>query len=136
MLMWGIGNEVEAELTDNSQVWPAIEEAARLVKSLDPNHPTMAVIADTDPANIRRVQEQAPSIDVLGVNAYGDAIPSLPDRAGAQGWVGPLVVSELCAIGHSRGGQNPWGAPAEPTRPDKRQQLPTDLPNPHSHPER
>src|SRR3546814_13645686 len=66
LLMWGIGNEVEAELTDNSQVWPAIEEAARLVKSLDPNHPTMAVIADTDPANNRRVKEQAPSINVLG----------------------------------------------------------------------
>src|SRR3546814_16186313 len=110
MLMWGIGNEVEAELTDNSQVWPAIEEAARLVKSLDPNHPTMAVIADTAPANIRRVKEQAPSIDVLGVNAYGDAIPSLPDRVRAQGWDGPLVVSWLGAIGQGQ---------ADPTRSEE-----------------
>ena len=43
LLMWGIGNEVEAELTDSARVWPAIEDAARMVKSVDPNHPTMAV---------------------------------------------------------------------------------------------
>lgn len=123
LLMWGIGNEVEAELTDNSQVWPAIEEAARLVESLDPNHPTMAVIADTDPANIRRVKDHAPSIDVLGVNAYGDAIPSLPGRVRAQGWDGPLVVSELGAIGQWQAGQTPWGAPVEPTSTEKAQRL-------------
>src|SRR3546814_12366216 len=113
MLMWGIGNEVEAELTDNSQVWPAIEEAARLVKSLDPNHPTMAVIADPDPANIRRVTEHAHSIDVLGVNAYGDAIPSPPDPVRAQGWDGPPVVSALGATGHWQAGQTHWRATAD-----------------------
>src|SRR3546814_16968735 len=68
---------------------------------------------------MRRVKEKAPSIDVLGVNAYGDAIPSLPDRVRAQGWDGTLVVSELGAIGQWQAGQTPWGAPVAPTSTEK-----------------
>src|SRR5690606_26796658 len=66
VLAWGIGNEVEAELADPSPVWPAIEEAARLVKSLDPRHPTMAVLQEVGGDKARIIKERAPSIDVLG----------------------------------------------------------------------
>jgi len=38
LLMWGVGNEVEAELDDDSAVWPGIGQAARLVRELDPRH--------------------------------------------------------------------------------------------------
>ena len=115
LLMWGIGNEVEAELTDDALVWPAIGEAARLVKSLDRAHPTMAVLAETGGDKVRKLRERAPSIDVLGVNAYGDALLTVPDRVRAQGWTGPIVVSELGALGQWQAGKTAWGALLEPS---------------------
>ncbi|HEX7006637.1 MAG TPA: glycosyl hydrolase, partial [Alphaproteobacteria bacterium] len=123
LLAWGIGNEVEAELADPSPVWPAIEEAARLVKSLDPRHPTMAVLQEVGGDKARIIKERAPSIDVLGVNSYGDAIPSLPTRVRAQGWTGPLVVSEIGALGQWQAARSPWNAAIEPTSTEKAQRL-------------
>jgi hypothetical protein len=123
LLAWGIGNEVEAELTDPAPVWPAIEEAARLVKSLDPHHPTMAVLQETGADKVRRIKELAPSIDVLGVNSYGDAVPSMPARARAQGWTGPLVASEIGALGQWQAGRTPWNALVEPSSTGKAAQL-------------
>jgi hypothetical protein len=115
LLMWGIGNEVEAELADDAVVWPAIEEAARLVKSLDPAHPVMAVLAEAGGDKVRRLAARAPSIDVLGVNAYGEGLLSMPDRVRAQGWTGPIVVSELGALGQWQAGRTAWGAALEPS---------------------
>jgi hypothetical protein len=119
LLMWGIGNEVEAELTDDSRVWPAIDEAARLIKSLDPNHPTIAVLAETGEDKVRKVMTRAPHIDVLGINSYGDALLTVTDRARAQGWQGPLVITEMGAAGQWQVGKSPWGAALEPTSTEK-----------------
>ena len=119
LLMWGIGNEVESELTDDSAVWPAIEEAARLVKSLDPRHPTIAVLAETGEDKVRKVMTQAPHIDVLGINSYGEALLTVAARARAQGWRGPLVITELGAAGQWQVGKTPWGAALEPTSSEK-----------------
>jgi hypothetical protein len=123
LLMWGLGNEVEAELTDDRQVWPAIEEAARLVKSLDPHHPTMAVLAEAGADKVRKLMTIAPHIDVLGINSYGDAIPSVPERVRAQGWHGPIVLTELGAAGQWQTGTVPWGAALEPTSTEKAARL-------------
>ncbi len=123
LLMWGLGNEVEAELTDDSPVWPAIEDAARLVKSLDPRHPTMAVLAETGADKVAKVIRLAPHIDVLGINSYGEAIPSVHDRVRAQGWRGPVVITELGAAGQWQTGTAPWGAAFEPTSTEKAARL-------------
>jgi len=123
LLAWGIGNEVEAELADPSPVWPAIEEAAKLVKSLDPHHPTMAVLQETGADKVRKIKAQAPSIDILGVNSYGDAVPSVPGRARAQGWSGPLLVSEFGALGQWQAGRTPWGALLELNSTEKAERL-------------
>lgn len=123
LLAWGIGNEVEAELPDASMVWPAIEEAAKLVKSLDPHHPTLAVLQETGADKVRKIKAQAPSIDILGVNSYGDAIPTVPARARAQGWTGPIVITELGALGQWQAGKTPWGAMVEPNSTEKAQKL-------------
>ncbi len=123
LLMWGIGNEVEAELTDDTAVWPAIEEAAKLVKSLDPRHPTIAVLAETGEDKVRKIMTRAPSIDVLGINSYGDAILSVTDRVRAQGWKGPVIITELGAAGQWQVGKSPWGAALEPTSTEKANKL-------------
>lgn len=115
LLMWGIGNEVEADLNDTSRVWPAIEQAARMVKSVDPDHPTMAVLQETGDDKVRKIRALAPDIDVLGVNSYGEAVTSLGARVRRQGWTGPLVVTEFGPLGAWQAAHTPWGAAIEPT---------------------
>ena len=44
LLMWGIGNEVDLQYS-NFKVWETIEEIAKFIKKVDPNHPTVTVIA-------------------------------------------------------------------------------------------
>lgn len=121
LLAWGIGNEVEVGLTpaQSEAVWPAIEEAARLTKMLDPSHPVMAVLADTGTDKVARLRAAAPSVDILGLNAYGDSLHTITGRARAQGWTGPIIVTELGAIGQWQAGTTPWGAPVEPTSTEK-----------------
>ncbi len=121
LLMWGIGNEVETELSPAQAegVWPAIEQAAKLTKSLDPDHPTLAVLADTGPDKVAALKRAAPSVDVLGLNAYGDSLLTIVPRARAQGWTGPIVITEMGAIGQWTAPRTPWGAPLEPTSTDK-----------------
>lgn len=119
LLMWGIGNEVEAELKDDSDVWPGIEEAARLVRRLDPHHPTMAILAEVGGDKVTRLRKHAPSIQVLGVNSYGDSLPSLPGRVRAQGWRGPLIITEMGPMGQWQAKRTAWGAAIEPNSDEK-----------------
>ncbi|MEP9376513.1 glycoside hydrolase family 2 TIM barrel-domain containing protein [Aquabacter sp. CN5-332] len=125
LLAWGIGNEVETELTpaQAAPVWPAIEEAAKLVKSLDPAHPVMAVLADTGTDKVATLKRMAPSVDVLGLNAYGDSLLTVAARARAQGWTGPIIVTELGALGQWQAGKTPWGAAIELTSTEKADKL-------------
>ena len=44
VLLWGIGNEVDLKYS-NFKVWATVEELARFIKEVDPNHPTITVIA-------------------------------------------------------------------------------------------
>jgi hypothetical protein len=119
LLMWGIGNEVEAELDDDSAVWPGIAAAARLVRKLDPKHPVMAVLAEAGGGKVGRLMKAAPEIQVLGVNSYGDSLTSVPARVRAQGWTGPLIITEMGAVGQWQAQRKPWGAAIEPTSTQK-----------------
>ncbi|MGE4371405.1 MAG: glycoside hydrolase family 2 TIM barrel-domain containing protein [Xanthobacter sp.] len=116
LLMWGVGNEIEVAVSDEAArpVWPAIEEAAQFVKALDPHHPVMAVTADTGADKVAQLVRHAPSVDVLGLNAYGDSLLTITERARAQGWKGPIIFTEMGADGHWSVPRAPWGAPIEP----------------------
>jgi hypothetical protein len=123
LLMWGVGNEVEVDLEDDAAVWPAVGAAARLMRALDPEHPVMAVIAEAGGDKVRRLMAAAPDVAVLGVNSYGEALPSLPERVRAQGWTGPVVATELGAVGQWQAGRTAWGAAVEPTSTEKAARL-------------
>lgn len=123
LLMWGLGNEVEAEMADDAEAWTGIEEAARLVRRLDPAHPTLAVLAETGNDKITRLRRLAPSIQVLGVNSYGEALPSLPQRVRAQGWKGPLLITEMGPLGQWQARRTAWGAAVEPSSDEKAELL-------------
>ena len=70
LLMWAVGNEVDL-FYKNFRVWNAVEEIAKMIKEIDPNHPTMTVTAGIDPAEVFMIKTYCPSIDISGVNTYG-----------------------------------------------------------------
>jgi hypothetical protein len=123
LLMWGIGNEVEVDLDDDSAVWPVIEEVAAMVARVDARHPPLAVLAETGSDKVETLRKAAPSIRVLGLNSYGDALYSAVERARKQGWDGPIIITELGALGQWQAAHAPWGAPFEPSSTQKAIQL-------------
>jgi hypothetical protein len=87
LLLWTIGNEPNIGSTREQarQSYQAIERIARMVKSLDPNHPVITVVGDGE---MRRylpdLNELCPSLDALGLNAY-HSIFFLKDEVAARG---------------------------------------------------
>lgn len=118
VLFWGLGNEMEVADNDREVVWRAVEELARMCKQLDPNHPTMTVVAEIGGDKIANIKKWAPSIDILGVNSYG-GLASLPKRLKEAGWDKPYVVTEFGPLGPWERPKTSWGAALEPTSTEK-----------------
>ena len=114
LLAWGLGNEMEGEHGDNAAIWSHLEACAAMVKRLDPNHPTMTVIAEIGPEGIkaRHIHRFCPSIDIIGINSYGGAF-TLPQRYAATGATKPYVVTEFGPLGPWEVDRNGWGAAVE-----------------------
>ena len=70
VLMWGIGNEMEGA-GNNPAIWYAVNHIARECKRIDPNHPTMTVIAELGESKVQNIERFCPDIDIIGVNSYG-----------------------------------------------------------------
>lgn len=94
LLMWSLGNEMEDPHGKNGAVWSEINNLARLVKSLDPNHPTMTVIAEIGGDKVRNFQAFCPDVDVLGINSYGGG-PTVAERYLKLGGAKPFVLTEF-----------------------------------------
>jgi Glycosyl hydrolases family 2, TIM barrel domain len=95
VLMWALGNEMEGYgAGDNAAVWSAINNLAVMVKKLDPNHPTMTVVAEIGGDRVKNIHRLCPEIDVVGINSYGGAA-SLPKRYRDAGGTKPYVVTEF-----------------------------------------
>jgi len=119
LLMWGLGNEMEGyDGGDDPNVWHAVEDIAKMVKQLDPNHPTMTVVAEIGGNKVRAINQYCPDIDVIGINSYGGG-PSLPTRYVAAGGTKPYVVTEYGPAGTWEVPKNSWGASAELTSTQK-----------------
>ena len=113
VLMWGIGNEMEGEGT-NPAIWYAVEHIARECRRIDPNHPTMTVIAELGDHKIQSIERFCPSIDIIGVNTYG-GIDSMPKRYREAGGSKPYIVTEHGPRGPWEVEKTSWGAPLEST---------------------
>lgn len=112
VLLWGIGNEVEINYT-NYRVWDFIEEVAAYARKVDPHHPVMTVTAHLVPKEVALIRERAPSIQILGVNAYG-GIGAIA-RLAEQYWQGPYILTEWGPNGQWEVEKTAWGAELEPT---------------------
>ncbi len=113
LLMWGIGNEMEGyEKGDNAAIWSAINNIASMAKRLDPNHPTMTVVAEIGGDRVKNIQRLCPDIDVVGINSYGGGA-SIPTRYKQAGGTKPYVLTEYGPPGVWETGKNDFGATPE-----------------------
>ncbi|WP_145076540.1 glycoside hydrolase family 2 TIM barrel-domain containing protein [Poriferisphaera corsica] len=119
LLMWGVGNEMEGD-GSNPIVFKAVNDVAKLVKQLDPNHPTMTVIAElgSEASKVKSLNKFCPDIDIIGINTYGGVYNAL-DRYKQAGGARPVVVTEHGPLGHWESPKTKWGAPLEPTSTEK-----------------
>lgn len=117
LLMWGIGNEVDLFYT-NTKVWNAVQDIAAMVHREDPNHPTTTVTAGYDSTETALIIQNAPDIDIYGVNTYGDLKKAVDDMH-RFGWQGPYLIAEWGPNGHWETKKTKWGAPIEQTSSEK-----------------
>ena len=117
VLLWGIGNELNLEYK-NPQVWDAVNDIARMIHEVDPNHPTSTVLAGAAAREIGFVKTRCPAVDILSVNTYA-GLAALPRQIREAGWTGPYLVTEWGPTGHWESQQLPWKAPVEETSSQK-----------------
>ncbi len=119
VLLWGVGNEMEGLYKgDNAAVWSAVNNVAALVKKIDPNHPTMTVVAEIGGDRVKNLHRLCPDVDIVGVNSYAGAA-TLPRRYREAGGIKPYVLAEFGPHGSWEVGKNAWGVPVEPTSTEK-----------------
>ena len=115
VLVWGIGNEMEGFGNgDDDRIWDHVEAVAAMVKSIDPDHPTMTTIAEIGGARIPKIHQRCPDIDIVGINSYG-GIGSIPQRYRSAGGTKPYMITEYGVWGDTETSHTPWGAAYEPT---------------------
>ncbi len=116
LLSWGLGNEMEGPSGrgDSAVVWREVGRLAELVKSLDPDHPVMTVVANVNPDKVRAIREHAPAVDILGVNAYSGA-SGIGDALRRMGWTKPYCITEYGLPGPWEVETTAWQAPVEPS---------------------
>lgn len=127
LLIWGIGNEMEID-NDIPETWKAINDIAKMIKKLDPNHPTSTVVAEVSEEKIRNISKYCPDIDVLGINSYG-GLPTLPQRLKKFGWTKPYIVTEFGPNGPWERPKTEWKAALEPTSTEKATKYASDYKN-------
>lgn len=119
LLVWGVGNELDLFYT-NTNMWYAVEDIVKTIKSLDPNHLVTVVTAGVDAEKVRLIKERVPSIDYLSVNVYGE-LGTLPQTLLEYGWDGAYAVTEWGPTGHWQITKTAWDVPIEQTSTEKAQ---------------
>ena len=119
VLMWALGNEMEGNADgDNAAIWSAINNLAVLAKQLDPQHPTMTVIAEIGGQRVKNIHRLCPDVDVVGINSYGGGA-TIPKRYREAGGTKPYVLTEFGPPGMWETKKNDWGVALEPTSTEK-----------------
>lgn len=117
LLIWAFGNEMEAN-PDDPAVWRAIEDIAAMSKAIDPNHPTMTVVAEIGGEKVKNIHAICKSIDIIGINSYGGA-RSLKERYLKAGGTKPYILTEFGPLGPWEVPKTRWDAPIEASSTEK-----------------
>jgi hypothetical protein len=122
VLMWALGNELELNYS-NPDLWPAINQLAKRIHEVDPNHP-IATILLPEGKSVRGVARHCPEVDIVGFNTFA-ALYYLPDRVRQFWWLwdGPYFVSEYGPRGWWEVPTTDWQAPLEDPGREKEKDL-------------
>lgn len=118
LLIWALGNEMEDPVGKNGAVWSQINNLARMVKELDPGHPTMTVVAEIGGDKVRNFHALCPDVDIFGINSYGGAA-SVAERYRKLGGTKPFILTEYGPNGIWETKTDAIGAYPEPTSTEK-----------------
>ncbi len=113
LLMWALGNEINLEGGDTEEAWLFLDDLARRVKEMDPDHPVISVIA-YNKSTLDAISALAPHLDAVGINAYA-AVDALRGAIDQSFYQGPYIVTEWGVDGHWEALQTSWGRPIEAT---------------------
>jgi hypothetical protein len=117
LLMWVLGNELNAG-ADTPEVWSFVESLAKTLHQQDPHHPVATVLASSPVDTINRIVDLAPSIDVLGVNAYA-GIVAVDSMVKQSRFLGPYLVTEWGPNGNWEAPRTTWGSAIEANSTDR-----------------
>jgi hypothetical protein len=117
LLAWGLGNESEGDGA-NIAYWQQLERLARLIKEIDPAHPTFTALAGPKPPFYKALNQYTPSLDYVGVNTYGGLF-SLREFLRKVGWTRPWLVTEWGPQGFWERPKSKGGPPFEQTSTEK-----------------
>jgi hypothetical protein len=117
LLVWLIGNELNHSYS-NPKVYDAVNDVARMIHDVDPNHPASTTVAGFSPAVNATIAERAPDLDFLSFQLYGSLF-GLRDGLEASGFDQPFMVTEWGAIGYWEVERTAWDAPVEMTSSKK-----------------
>jgi hypothetical protein len=92
LLAWIIGNELNHSYS-NPRVFDAVNDVARMIHELDPNHPVTTAMSGFHPEVIAEALKRAPALDFLSFQNYGSLF-SLPKWIMETGLARPFMVTE------------------------------------------
>ncbi len=121
LLAWAIGNELDHIPGDkdyNLLMWYAVNNVAKMIHEIDPNHPAMSVIGRGKNEKLKELVERCPDVDMLGVNAYAD-LWEVPGWLRSYNWNKPYAVTEWGPSGHWQVPLTKWGVVIEETSTEK-----------------
>ncbi len=97
VLCWSIGNEFEtSDAAKNAVYFQHVEEIAKAIHEIDPNHPTTIAFSNSDVNNkLKPLMKYAPSIDILSVNSYYNGVGGVATNVAAAGWDKPWMITEF-----------------------------------------
>ncbi|WP_185964569.1 DUF4038 domain-containing protein [Aliikangiella marina] len=119
LLTWIIGNELNFDYT-NSDVYNAVNDVAKMIKEIDPYHPTTTTVAGLEKRVLKDIQERAPALDFVSMQVYGQ-LALLPEFIEQTDYDGPYMVTEWGTVGFWEMPKTSWGAPIEMTSTQKAQ---------------
>ena len=116
VLMWALGNELDHvpqevyepnKIYYNMKVWDAVNDLAKAIHEIDPEHPVMTVVGSITEHKINALITQCPDLDLLGINEYGDLL-EIPQWLRQWGWKKPYAVTEWGPTGFWQMPRTPW----------------------------
>src|SRR5580658_2948865 len=120
VLAWALGNELEIGTTAGQRavLWREVDEVARMIHGIDPDHPVITVIGGQYKAMLHELNQYCPSLDAVGLNSYADML-TLPEDIRREGWTRPYWVTEFGPRGHWQVSRTAWKLPIEDSSTEK-----------------